>query len=85
MGPTRAYRGRGLGFWLINAALKQASGAGFVRVELDVRADNTRAIALYDKVGFVREGVIRDAVFIDGEYYDSVMMAIVDRANRTST
>jgi RimJ/RimL family protein N-acetyltransferase len=85
MGLTPAYRGRGLGFQLINAALKQASGAGFVRVELDVRADNARAIALYDKVGFVREGVIRDAVFVDGEYHDSVMMAIVDRANRTST
>jgi RimJ/RimL family protein N-acetyltransferase len=75
MGITPAYRGRGIGLRLINAASKQASDAGSVCAELDVRADNARAIALYDKVGFVREGVNRDAVFIDGNYYDSVMMA----------
>jgi RimJ/RimL family protein N-acetyltransferase len=46
-----------------------------------VHADNARAIALYEKVGFVREGVARDAVFIDGEYRDAINMAIVDRAN----
>ncbi len=32
------------------------------RVFLDVRADNTRAIAFYDKVGFLREGVSRDGM-----------------------
>ena len=66
---------------LIRATLAQARVAGFVRVELDVHADNARAIALYEKVGFVREGVARDAVFVDGEYRDAINMAIVDRAN----
>lgn len=81
MGIVPAYRGRGLGLRLIQAALAQAWAARFVRVELDVHADNARAIALYEKVGFVREGVARDAVFIDGEYRDAINMAIVDRAN----
>jgi RimJ/RimL family protein N-acetyltransferase len=81
MGIVPAYRGRGLGLRLIQAALAQAWAARFVRVELDVHTDNARAIALYEKVGFVREGVARDAVFIDGEYRDAINMAIVDRAN----
>jgi RimJ/RimL family protein N-acetyltransferase len=81
MGIVPAYRGRGIGFRLIQATLAQARVAGFVRVELDVHADNARAIALYETVGFVREGVARDAVFVDGEYRDAINMAIVDRAN----
>ena len=81
MGIVPAYRGRGLGFRLLNTALEQARGAGFVRIELDVYADNMRAIALYEKVGFVREGVVRDAVFVDGKYRDAIAMAMVDRRN----
>src|SRR5260370_1332301 len=51
MGIVRAYRGCGLGTRLINATLEAAFGAGFVRVELDVHADNARAISLYGRVG----------------------------------
>ncbi|MER9586132.1 GNAT family protein [Mesorhizobium sp. M0276] len=81
MGIIPSYRGRGLGLRLINATLAQARRAGFVRVELSVHSDNARAISLYDKVGFAREGVQRDAVYIDGEYRDTIMMAIVEREN----
>ena len=55
---------------------------GFVRVELSAHADNARAIALYRKVGFVQEGVERDAICIDGRYCDTITMAIIDKANR---
>ena len=81
MGIVPAYRGRGLGARLINATLEAAFGAGFVRIELDVQADNERAIALYERVGFVREGTIRDAVFVDGEYRDANTMPLIRRAN----
>ncbi|MEP6567580.1 MAG: GNAT family protein, partial [Mesorhizobium sp.] len=81
MGIVPAYRGRGLGRELINATVAQARKAGFVRIELFVHSDNARAIALYDKVGFVREGLQRDAVYIDGEYRDAIVMAIVEREN----
>jgi RimJ/RimL family protein N-acetyltransferase len=80
MGIIPAYRGRGLGLRLLNATLGAAFGAGFVRVELNVHADNARAIALYDKVGFAREGTQRDAVFVDGEYRDTIAMALIRRA-----
>ena len=81
MGIVPDYRGRGLGLRLINAALAEARKIGFVRIELSVHSDNARAASLYEKVGFVTEGVQRDAVKIDGQYLDTIMMAIVDRKN----
>jgi RimJ/RimL family protein N-acetyltransferase len=62
------FRDRGLGFRLISATLEQARRLGFVRIQLFVHADNPRAIALYRKVGFVEEGVLRDAAFMDGNF-----------------
>jgi RimJ/RimL family protein N-acetyltransferase len=79
MGLLPDWRGRGLGRRLIEATLAQARRLGLKRVELDVYADNTRAIALYERVGFIREGVQRDASLIDGVYRDAIMMAIVER------
>jgi ribosomal protein S18 acetylase RimI-like enzyme len=81
IGIIPAFRDRGVGSRLIAATLERARRAGFVRIALYVHADNFRAIALYEKVGFVREGVLKDAALIDGKYRDSLVMAIVDRAN----
>jgi RimJ/RimL family protein N-acetyltransferase len=77
MGVVAEWRGRGIGLRLLNAAIQDAFRRGLVRVELEVRADNSRAIALYDKIGFVREGIVRDAFSIDGEYFDAIAMAII--------
>lgn len=77
MGIIPGYRGRGLGTRLITATLDAARKAGLRRIELDVHADNLNAIALYEKAGFVREGVARDAVQIDGRFIDSIGMAIL--------
>ncbi|MDC7741757.1 GNAT family N-acetyltransferase [Rhizobium binxianense] len=77
MGIIPAYRGKGLGRILIETTLKAAQNAGFMRVELDVYEDNARAIALYEKVGFTREGIVRRAARIDGRFIDAVSMAIL--------
>ena len=79
MGIIPEYRGRGLGRRLIETTLKRARETGFSRVELDVHTDNARAIALYEKVGFVKEGVVRDAACIDGRYLDAISMAVIYR------
>ena len=42
-------------------------------------ADNERAIALYERVGFKREGLLRDAVLLDGRYMDMILMALINR------
>ncbi len=77
MGIIPGYRDKGLGTRLIAAALDLAREREFHRVQLQVYATNTRAIALYEKVGFVREGVARDEVKIDGQFIDSIGMAVI--------
>ncbi|HZM33384.1 MAG TPA: GNAT family protein [Burkholderiales bacterium] len=54
-----------------------AKAAGLTRIELTVREHNDRAIALYERLGFVREGLKRNAVRIDGNYENLVCMGLV--------
>jgi len=77
IGIVREFRGKGLGRRLIEAALDQAWERGFTRVELNVHADNDRAVALYEKVGFAHEGRIRNAFRADGVCRDALSMAII--------
>ena len=49
------YRRHGIARALLCAALEQ--GAALFRVTLEVRVSNTAAIALYESLGFVRDGV----------------------------
>lgn len=77
MGLLPAYRGRGLGEQLLRACLARAQANGLTRVALEARADNTAAIRLYERVGFVHEGLARRALRFDGRYFDGVMMALL--------
>lgn len=47
------------------------------RVFLRVHADNARGIRCYEKVGFQREGKLRESVFREGAYRDTVLMSIL--------
>lgn len=48
------------------------------RVGLQVFSSNKRAIKAYEKVGFIQEGILRHAAYINGEYQDVVCMGILD-------
>ncbi|MGH3504267.1 MAG: GNAT family N-acetyltransferase [Nocardioidaceae bacterium] len=50
---------------------------GLHRIELDVFAFNTRAIATYAKLGFVEEGRRRQAIYHDGQWHDDVQMGLL--------
>jgi RimJ/RimL family protein N-acetyltransferase len=50
---------------------------GLNRLELEVFAYNDRAIRLYESLGFVREGVRRQARFHDGAWHDGIQMSIL--------
>ncbi len=52
----KAYWGLGVGRALTEACISCAKEAGYVQLELDVVAENTAAIALYESVGFVEYG-----------------------------
>ena len=81
MGVRHAYRGRGIGKALMEATLAAARTRSLTRVELTVRVDNTRAKNLYERCGFVVEGLCRNHMYIDGRHCDSYLMAILfDRA-----
>jgi ribosomal protein S18 acetylase RimI-like enzyme len=77
IGITPPYRGHGLGERLLSISLAEAQARDVVRVGLHVRADNARAIRLYERLGFRHEGRLRRNIRIDGIDYDSLMMAIL--------
>ena len=47
------------------------------RIQLEVFAFNPRAQHVYERVGFRREGVLRDALRWDGEYHDTIVMGLL--------
>lgn len=49
------------------------------RVQLRVLADNARAIRCYERVGFQREGVLREAFFDGGRHVDELLLAVLQR------
>ena len=71
-------RGHGHGTDMLRALL--GFGFGFLRLEriwLDVYDFNPGARRVYERVGFVHEGVLRRAVFREGRYADVHRMAIL--------
>jgi RimJ/RimL family protein N-acetyltransferase len=76
IGPSG--RDRGLG----TESVRMIVGYGFEklglhRIELQVYAFNPRARRVYDKVGFVAEGVLRDALRWEDEWVDATVMSIL--------
>ncbi len=53
------------------------SEAGFHRVELTVRTFNDSGIALYEKAGFKRVGLLKDVAFIDNAYVDEYLYQLI--------
>ena len=88
MGPSRyrhragvaialfqAYTGLGIGRAMMEALLAIAREHGIEQVELEVVADNARAIALYKKLGFEMYGTMpRNMKYRDGTYADVYWM-----------
>ncbi len=72
------HRGRGLGTEAARLILAHSfETAGLHRVELAVYRFNPRARRVYQKVGFVYEGTMRDALWWDGEWIDADTMSIL--------
>lgn len=69
------FREIGIGSILIKTLLRWARLAPLIeKVTLAVFSTNTRAIAVYQKLGFLVEGHCPRDMKIDGEYVDSILM-----------
>ena len=70
------FQNQGIGTALMKTVLELADNwLMLVRVELEVFADNARAIHLYEKFGFEKEALLRMSVVRDGQYWDNYKMA----------
>jgi len=71
--------GKGLGARCTKAVLDYGfRQLNLHRIDLSLLETNSRALCLYEKIGFRREGVLRDAQFRDGRYVNVILMAIFE-------
>jgi RimJ/RimL family protein N-acetyltransferase len=75
MGILSEYRGQGIGTQLMNAVIAHAKKFGLEKLELNVYTSNVHAHALYKKLGFEQEGLIKKYRKLDGQYFDCITMA----------
>lgn len=66
----------GIGTALCKTVFSEAKREGVTRVALRVRADNARAIRLYERLGFSHEGRLIGAFRVGGLELDELVMAL---------
>lgn len=75
---AKASRGKGVGRFLMEHLLSYSDKKlDLSRLELEVHANNTAALALYKSFGFEIEGTKRKAVLVEDELTDIVLMSRV--------
>ncbi|HDX9580751.1 TPA: GNAT family N-acetyltransferase [Bacillus pseudomycoides] len=72
------YCGFGLGRKLMEELIEWARGNDTTKkLHLVTRVDNERAIELYKKVGFKEEGLLEQDTYINGVYYNTLIMGLM--------
>lgn len=71
----REWRGCGIGGALIEALVEWAGAHGVTRLQAYVFDTNPRALVVYERYGFEREGLCRGAVVRDGRPIDTWLVA----------
>ncbi|WP_092506285.1 GNAT family N-acetyltransferase [Virgibacillus salinus] len=70
--------GKGYGTEVVEILVNFAfSRLNLHKVYLTVDSDNIGAIRCYEKVGFYKDGVLRDEVFKNGKYVNRIYMSIL--------
>jgi ribosomal-protein-serine acetyltransferase len=73
-----AHQGRGIASLAVRGLLRYCfSELGMNRVELTVATDNVRSIGLAERVGFRREGLLRQAEWLDGAFADHYVYGLL--------
>lgn len=74
MAVVREHQRTGVGAGLLRATEDWATANGIRRIELTVMSHNVAAIALYERAGFVLEGVKRGAIRVGNAPVDECVM-----------
>lgn len=73
----KEYWNQGIGTVLVKALIRWAKTSGGIRkLNLRVRSDNSRAVHVYEKLGFIQEGLIARELFISGQFYNFIFMGL---------
>ena len=77
LGIHPSHSGKGCGYNLLKEIIDNARERSFLRIELSVACENTKAIRLYEKAGFEKEGILRKYAHLKSEnrFMDEVMMS----------
>lgn len=74
-------QGQGLMQEALRAGIAEMFGARVAlhRIQANVRPENSRSRALLERLGFQREGLARQYLFIDGAWRNHLMTALINR------
>ncbi len=74
---SEKWQNKGIGKEMINTIIKHAKEIPTLEIiQLSVSEDNKRAIHLYKQLGFVKEGIQKNAIKYHGKYQNLVLMAL---------
>lgn len=73
------YFGKGYGTKFLNEIIQYVQNQGFKRIELSTAVHNEAAIKLYEKCGFVKEGILRNYTHLQSKniYLDEFLMSLI--------
>lgn len=71
------FGGKGCGQRMVQEIISLGREKGFLRMQLGVSIINTKAIHLYEKAGFEKEGLIKKFIYLKAEdrFLDDIVMA----------
>lgn len=73
-----AFRGHGLGGEVVRLLCRYGFGVrGLHRLQIETLVDNAAMIAVATGAGFVREGTLRAASWVDGAFADEVILGLL--------
>jgi len=72
---SRTHRNRGIGLEMMRTLIKESRKAGLKTIQLEVFANNPRAIHVYERTGFKEAGRIPKKMLRNGKFIDSIVMA----------
>lgn len=79
----KEFWGHSIGYKMLSLMIEWADRIGLIKITLQVDSNNERAIALYKKFGFEKEGLLKFDKYIgNGIFRDSIIMSRINYQNK---